>query len=96
MAERVGPVLRQSPLTGAATAALRELNPSAEFCDRGSYVRVLAPEPCRLTRDAFERHAGKPLTFPGDLEAIMPSFSGRLSLNADEAVWEAFGPRGAP
>ena len=89
----VGPVLVSGPLTQAARAALLELNPRAEFRDHGSYVRVLAPEPCRLTRQALERHAGTPLSFPGDLESIMTSFKGRLSLSADEARWESFSVR---
>jgi hypothetical protein len=41
-----------------------------------------------LDRSAVERHAGVAFRLPGDLEAIMPSFKGRLRLTDDEAVWE--------
>jgi hypothetical protein len=88
--ERVGPVLRSGPLTQAARAAILELNPLAEFHDHGSYVRVLVPDRCRLTRQLLEKHAGAQLSFPSDLESIMASFKGRLSIDADEARWESF------
>jgi hypothetical protein len=91
----VGPVLRSGPLTQAALAAILELNPAAHFDDRGSYVRVLVVGVCRLKRETLEKHAGMPLAFPGDLEGIMASFKGRLSLNEDEARWEAFEAKGA-
>jgi len=90
----VGPVLRRCPLTQAAQAAILELNPLARFRDHGSYLRVLVPGQCRLTRQALERHAGAELSFPGDLESIMASFKGRLSIDEDEARWEAFSARG--
>ena len=88
--ELVGPVLRSGPLTTAAQAAILELNPRAEFRDHGSYVRVLVPDLCRLNRQLLERNAGRPISFPGDLESIMASFKGRLSIDADEARWESF------
>ena len=90
----VGPVLRSSPLTQAARAAILELNPLVEFRDHGSYLRVLAKGRCRLTRQALEKHAGTALTFPSDLESIMASFKGQLSISEDEAVWESFSVRG--
>jgi toluene monooxygenase system protein D len=95
-ADWVGPVLMSGPLTEAARAAIRELNPQAEFLDHGSYLRVLAPKECRLTRQALEKHAGTPLSFPSDLERILASFKGRFSVTEDEARWEAFGNRGGP
>jgi toluene monooxygenase system protein D len=93
-ADWVGPVLRSGPLAQAARAAIHELNPLAEFYDQGSYLRVLAPERCRLTRQALEKHAGTSLSFPGDLESILTSFKGRFSITEDEARWEAFGEAG--
>lgn len=87
--DRVGPVLQTGPLAEAARAAIRELNPQAEFVDRGSYVRVLVPGRCILTRAVLERHAGQRLSFPSDIECIMTSFKGRFSIDEDEACWEA-------
>ncbi|HEV8245508.1 MAG TPA: MmoB/DmpM family protein [Polyangiaceae bacterium] len=88
----VGPVLQAGTLSQAVLAAIRELQPEAEFIDRGSYVRVLAPGPCRVTRKLVEKYAGERLRFPGDLEAIMPSFKGRLTMSEEEASWD-FAPR---
>jgi hypothetical protein len=84
----VGPVLEAGPRSAAVIAAIHELHPDAEFIDRGAYVRVLAPGQCRVTRALVEKYAGEPLRFPGDLEAIMPSFKGRLTVNEEEACWE--------
>ena len=93
--ERVGPVLRPGPLTKAVQAAILELNPLAEFIDHGSYVRVLVPGACVLSRELLAQHAGAPVSFPSDLESVMASFKGRLSLNEDEARWESFSGRGS-
>ena len=40
-----------------------------------------------MTRAEIESHAGASFVLPGDLEAIMPSFKGRLTLNEDGAEW---------
>ena len=45
------------------------------------------PHSCTVTRQAIEKHAGEPFVFPSDLEMIMPSFKGRLSLTEDVAEW---------
>jgi len=37
----------------------------------------------------LERHRGAPFTLPADLEAIMSSFKGRLSMSEDEVCWDA-------
>ncbi len=84
----VGPVLQVGPLSDAFLAAIRADNPEAEFVDRGSYVRVLVPGRCRLTRLALEKELEAEVRFPSDLEAVMASFKGRLTLSADEARWE--------
>ncbi len=55
--------------------------------DRGSYLRVLVPGRCRMTREAVERALGRPFRLPGDLERVMPSFKGRLVVGDDEVVW---------
>jgi toluene monooxygenase system ferredoxin subunit len=83
----VGPVLHASGRASAVVAAIREENADAEVLDRGAYLRVLAPSPCRVTRAAIERHAGVPFALPGDLEALMPSFKGRLEITDSAVVW---------
>ena len=85
----VGPVLTSGPVTDAVVAAIRVLNGEVTVVDRGAYLRVLAPDRCRLTAAEVARWLGQPFRLPGDLEIIMPSFRGRLRLGADEAVWEA-------
>jgi toluene monooxygenase system protein D len=84
----VGPVLVRGPLSAAVLRALVELNPGLTSVDRGAYLRVSTPRRCVLSRAAVERHLGGPFRLPADLEGIMPSFKGRLSLSEDEAVWE--------
>ncbi|HYU14428.1 MAG TPA: MmoB/DmpM family protein [Candidatus Acidoferrum sp.] len=86
-AERVGPVLEPGELTDAILDAIREDNPSVETEDRESYIRVLVPSRCVLSRQAVERRIGRPFRLPGDLEQVMPSFKGQLTMNGEEAVW---------
>jgi hypothetical protein len=76
----------------AVVAAIRELNQNAEVVDRGAYLRISVPGSCTVTRRAIEKHTGEPFVFPSDLEMIMPSFQGRLSLTEDVAVW-SFGEK---
>jgi hypothetical protein len=83
----VGPVLTKGRRTEAVVAAIRELNEGAEIIDRGAYLRVSVPHLCTVTRQAIEKHAGEAFVFPSDLEMIMPSFKGRLSLTDDVATW---------
>jgi toluene monooxygenase system protein D len=85
----VGPVLQAGPATDAVIAAVRELNPEVEILDRGAYLRVLAPRQCRVTRAHIERHRGGAFVLPGDLELVMSSFKGRLTLTEEEACWDA-------
>jgi MmoB/DmpM family protein len=86
-----GPVLMRSQATTAIVAALRDLNPTLEVIDRGSYVRVSALGECRLTRAAVERHLGRPFVLPCDLERTMASFSGHFRVDEDEACWSEGG-----
>jgi MmoB/DmpM family protein len=85
--DRVGPVLRASELGRAVVSAILELNPGAEIIDRGAYYRVLVAGRCSLTRQAVERIIGSAFVLPGDLERLMPSFAGRLSVGASEVHW---------
>jgi hypothetical protein len=86
---RVGPVLQAGPVAAAIVAAIRELNAEVDVLDRGSYVRVLVPGGCRLTRARVEQHAGARFRLPQDLEQVMSSFKGRFFVSAEEARWEA-------
>jgi toluene monooxygenase system protein D len=85
----VGPVLQVGPVADSVIAAIRELNTDVEIVDRGSYLRVLCPRRCRVTRAAVERHRGAAFRLPVDLESVMSSFKGRLSISEDEACWDA-------
>jgi len=87
--DRVGPVLQAGPVADVVIAAIRELNADVEVVDRGSYLRVLCARRCRVTREALERHRGAAFRLPADLESVMPSFKGRLSLSEEEASWDA-------
>jgi toluene monooxygenase system ferredoxin subunit len=84
----VGPVLQAGPASTAVIAAIRESNPEAAVVDRGAYLRVLAPGSCRVTRAGIERHLGQPFRLPGDLEQVMSSFKGRLTVSEDHATWD--------
>jgi toluene monooxygenase system protein D len=55
--------------------------------DRGAYLRVLAPRSCIVTRVSIERHLGRPVRFPGELETVMSAFKGALRLSENEASW---------
>jgi toluene monooxygenase system ferredoxin subunit len=97
--EHVGPVLLQGGASSEAVLrALLEDNPLATMTERGGYVRVLVPRRCRLSRATVEKHAQTPFRLPADLEILMPSFKGRLTIDAEEVVWEFNGasPQGRP
>lgn len=88
----VGPVLEASELGRAVVAAIRDLNEMARILDRGAYLRVLSPSRCVVTRQAIERRLGRSIQLPSELQLAMPSFKGRLRLDAERAVWEATDP----
>jgi toluene monooxygenase system protein D len=90
-AEGVGPVLEAGEIAEAIIAAIREANSGVEVQNRGSYVRVTVSERCVLERRAVERILGRPFRLPGDLEELMPSFSGRISFGVEEVVWSRGG-----
>jgi toluene monooxygenase system protein D len=73
----------------AIVAAIHALNQGVEVRDRGSYLRVSVPERCRVTKRAIEHALGRPFRLPGDLELVMPSFTGHLRLGEEEVTWEA-------
>jgi PAS domain S-box-containing protein len=84
----VGPVLQAGMVSDAIISAITDLNKDVLVVDRGAYVRVLAPERCVVTRGSIEEHLGRSIRFPGELEAVMSSFKGAISLSQDEAVWQ--------
>ena len=86
--DHVGPVLQAGTLSNAIVAAIRDLNAEVIVVDRGAYIRVLAPRTCTVTRVSIEKHLGRPMRFPGELETVMSSFKGAIRLTQDEAVWQ--------
>jgi len=87
--ERVGPVLQAGHAADAVVRAIQRLNLDVQVLDRGAYLRVLVPQSCLVTRAAIESELGVPFRLPTDLERLMPSFKGRLSMTDDDARWEA-------
>ena len=87
MTRRVGPVLSAGELGRAVALAIVELNPGAQVLDRGAYYRVLVEEHCAVTRSAIERISGRSFILPGDLESVMPAFTGHLLLTAHSVSW---------
>jgi hypothetical protein len=88
-ADWVGPVLEAGTVGEAVVQAIREENERVVVNDRGSYLRVLSPGRCTVTRAAIEERLGAPFALPGALERVMPAFKGRLSLASDRAEWTA-------
>ena len=84
----VGPVLTPGPLADAVIAAIRAGNSEVTVIDRGAYLRVLVPRRCCLDGARVAALAGTSFRLPGDLEPIMPSFRGRLTIAGDQALWE--------
>jgi hypothetical protein len=84
----VGPILSCTGRIEAVLTALKKLNPGIRVIDRGSYIRVLVPNQCVLTREALERITGAKFDLLHELEQLMCSFQGRLHLTQDEARWE--------
>ncbi len=83
----VGPVLLTNELGLAVAEAFKRCNPLAQSIDRGSYVRLLAPAPCRLERAIVEQIIGRPFQLPMDLESIMPAFAGTIRVDSECVVW---------
>jgi toluene monooxygenase system protein D len=86
-AETVGPVLETGRAGACVVAAIRTLNHDVTLEDRGSYIRVLVPRRCVVTREAIEAITGEAFHLPADLEMLMPSFKGRFIVNEDQATW---------
>ena len=87
----VGPVLMAGRVADAIVAAIQKENVGVQVTDRGSYLRVAVPGRCQVSRAAIEAALDQPHPFrlPGDLERVMPSFSGRFQVSEDAAAWVA-------
>jgi len=87
--DMVGPVLTYGVTAEAIVEAIRMENDEVEVEDQGSYLRVLVPGRCSVTKEAIEATLGRPFRFPGELEVLMPAFKGKITLNETDALWEA-------
>ena len=83
----VGPVLIKGVVADAVWTAIQRLNSGVQVNDRGAYLRISAPGRCVLTAEAVAAALGRPFQLPGELEAVMCSFTGELSLSPERAVW---------
>jgi len=83
----VGPVLHATPFSRSVISVIEEENTHVRVRDEGAYLRVLVPRVCRLSRAGLEAATGLAIRFPGDLEAVMSSFTGVIQLTEDSAVW---------
>ena len=87
MSSAVGPVLTRVPLAEVLIAVIRAHHPDAVVIDRGAYLRVQVPGRCQLRRIDVEALLGRGFALPADLEEVMPSFAGSLSITDDEVLW---------
>jgi hypothetical protein len=85
----VGPVLISGVCADAVVSAIRAENSVVRVLTQAGYLRVLVPERCQVSVSSIERALGRPFVLPRDLELIMPSFKGKLSVTCANAVWEA-------
>jgi toluene monooxygenase system protein D len=84
----VGPVLQAGLLADAIVAAIEEENDDVVVEDQGAYLRVFVPNVCRVSRAGIEKYLGRSIRFPGTLEEVIPSFTGKVSFDEDGARWE--------
>ena len=82
---RVGPVLRASPLTEAVIEAAQEDNPSKTIRvdDKVAYVRIDCDGELILRRATLERALGRPFRM-SELEVELGSFAGRIETAEDQ------------
>ena len=82
---RVGPVLRASPLTEAVIEAAQEDNPgkTIRVDDKVAYVRIDCDGELILRRATLERALGRPFRM-SELEVELGSFAGRIETAEDQ------------
>jgi hypothetical protein len=85
----VGPVLLAGRVADAIVAAIRKQNAGVRVSTRGSYLRVSVTDRCEVDGHVVEQILGERFRMLYDLERVMPSFRGRLSLSEDVASWQA-------
>lgn len=83
----VGPVLTTCALGMTIAEVILLQNPNGVVTNRGAYVRIVVPQQCHLRTAAIEAITGSKFALPGALEAVMPSFQGRLSWSDGEVSW---------
>jgi toluene monooxygenase system protein D len=83
---RVGPVLRASPITSAVIEAAQEDNPDKDIRvdDKVAYVRIDCEGELILRRATLEQALGRPFKM-SELEVNLGSFAGRIE-TADDQV----------
>ncbi|AKU94379.1 hypothetical protein AKJ09_01043 [Labilithrix luteola] len=87
----VGPVLVASELGRAMAEVICDENADAVVTDRGSYLRILVPSRCTLTRSRLEAALQRRIAFPSDLEPALVSFKGAFEVDSERACWHARG-----
>jgi toluene monooxygenase system protein D len=89
MKHPVGPVLRMGDEIEQVIAAIEDDNPGTEIevIDRGSYVRIQGEDRVVLTQATLRRYLGAEFAIRS-LEAMMPSFAGRIITGSDSITWE--------
>lgn len=81
---RVGPVLRASPITAGVIEAAQEDNPGKEIRvdDKLAYVRIDTDGEMILRRKTLEETLGRPFRM-SELEVNLGSFAGRIETTED-------------
>ena len=81
---RVGPVLRASPITESVIEAAEEDNPgkTIRVDDKVAYVRIDTDGELILRRETLERALGRPFRM-SELEVNLGSFAGRIETTDD-------------
>lgn len=86
-ADDVGPVLTSGRTADAVLEAIEASNDDVTTIAHGAYTRVRVPVRCVVSRAAIEAALGRSFRLPGDLEAIMPSFVGELTISESGVEW---------
>lgn len=83
----VGPVVQVTALGRAVVEAIEAHNEGVVTDDAGAYIRVWSPNKCVVTKGQVEEVLGRDIRWPGELEVILSSFSGKVSMTDAGAAW---------